>query len=452
MLCILCAFICIVNNAQAQVLLGCEDPLIQEARVGLVDEFLKRFNGETSHPYISEQDSCYRKSNILYLIERPQNIGNKDSLYNESIKFVDAIINSSVHLNYSDSTWIARATCIGFLNDKKVVFDVYLNVECRKEDMYKWVISSVNGKCFDTTPRDTASNIMLYPDDHEIEFISLGKMTKEQPYNVSRFMSKGFEYDATSAFVYLVKSDKLKIEYVDNLEFIFTQIPGYIFSIKYFERESSKLGWLINQFEVISPEQKIKFLQNLNIDCNELISEKESIETTTTVNEKLILNKDTINCFANNNVEKIFLSRIAERKVLVKDFMSILNQAREKEVIEYYQKKLLDLFDVKSDVYIYNLSNDKTTKMSITDFLRKISSHKVEIISMDKITVPMWNDKLMNIDESNEIKLRSKIELFSVNPTHNSEESERITVARLEQTEDGIEWIPYFGCIYVTIK
>ena len=58
----------------------------------------------------------------------------------------------------------------------------------------------------------------------------------------------------------------------------------------------------------------------------------------------------------------------------------------------------------------------------------------------------------MNTDESNEVRLKSKIELFVVSPSDKPEETEQTTVARLEQTEDGIEWMPYFGSIYVTIK
>lgn len=129
-----CTFVCIADSAYSQGLLGGEHPDIQKARVGLVDEFIKRFNGDSSHPNISPQDTSYRKSNILYLIEPSHNIGNKDSLYNEAIKFVEVIINSAVRLNYSDRTWIAHATCKGLLDGKKVTFDVYLNVECRMED------------------------------------------------------------------------------------------------------------------------------------------------------------------------------------------------------------------------------------------------------------------------------------------------------------------------------
>ncbi len=443
---------CITNNAYSQALLGGEHPAIQEARVGLVDEFLKRFNGDTSHPNISPQDTSYRKSNILYLIEPPQDIENKDSIYKEAIRFVDAIIKDSVRLNYCDSTWIARAKCKGVLDSKPVSFNIYLNVEHRKEDMYKWVISKVDGDCFKVTPRDMASNIMLYPDDHEIKFISLGRMTNEQPFNVARFMSKGFEYDATSAFVYLVKSDKLKIEYVDELEFIFTQVPGYIFSIKYYERESSKLGWLINRFEAISREDKCKFLKALNLECDEQPFVEKTANVSTQGDEKKILPKDSVSTSTVDNIEKIFLSRIVERKALVRDFISLLKEADKKDDIEYYQKKLLDLFDANSEVYLYSQSKDKTTKMSLSDFLKKVSSHKLEILSMDKIAVPIWDDTLIKADECNEVQLTTKIELFAVDPSHTPEESSQITIARKEQTEDGIEWMPYLSHLFVTVN
>ena len=443
---------CITNNAYSQALLGGEHPAIQEVRVGLVDEFLKRFNGDTSHPNISPQDTSYRKSNILYLIEPPQDIENRDSIYNEAIRFVDAIIKDSVRLNYCDSTWIARAKCKGVLDSKPVSFNIFLNVEHRKEDMYKWVISKVDGDCFNVTPRDMASNIMLYPDDHEIKFISLGRMTNEQPFNVARFMSKGFEYDATSAFVYLVKSDKLKIEYVDELEFIFTQVPSYIFSIKYYERESSKLGWLINRFETISREDKCKFLKALNLECDEQQFVEKTANVFTQGDEKKILPNDSVSTSTIDNIEKIFLSRIVERKTLVRDFISLLKEADKKDDIEYYKKKLLDLFYANSEVYLYSQSKDKTTKMSLSDFLKKVSSHKLEILSMDKIAVPIWDDTLIKADECNEVQLTTKIELFAVDPSHTPEESSQTTIARKEQTEDGIEWMPYFGGLYGTIK
>ena len=277
-------------------------------------------------------------------------------------------------------------------------------------------------------------------------------MTNEQPFNVARFMSKGFEYDATSAFVYLVKSDKLKIEYVDELEFIFTQVPSYIFSIKYYERESSKLGWLINRFETISIEDKSKFLRALNLECNEQLIVQDVANASTQEEGEKILPQDSVSTSAVNNIEKIFLSRIVERKALVRDFISLLKEANKKEDIEYYQRKLMNLFDENSNVYLYSPSKNKITKVSITDFFKKISSHKLEVASIDKIAVPIWDNTLIKADECNEIQLTTKIEVFAIDPSHSPEKSELIVSSRKEITEDGIEWMPYFGSLYVTIK
>lgn len=444
-------FICITNIASSQELWGGEHSAMQEARVGLVDEFLKRFNGEASHPNISPQDTSYRKSNLLYLIEPPQNIECRDSIYNEAIRFIDAIIKDSVYLNYCDSIWFAHAKCKGLLDSKPISFNVYLNVEHRKEDMYKWVISKVDGECFNIMPRDMKSNIMLYPDDHEIKFISLGRMTKEQPFNVARFMSKGFDYDATSAFVYLVKSGKLKIEYVEELEFIFTQVPGYIFSIKYFERESSKLGWLINRFETISREEKCKFIKACRLECNEQHKTEQTVITPVSVDQNLLPPEDSASTYIVNNAERIFLSRIVERKVLVRDFLSLLVAADDKEDVEYYQKKLLELFDANSEVYVYSPLKDKTIIMSIFNFLKKVSSHKLKVTSIDKITVPIWDNVLMKANECDEVQLTTKVELFAEDSSYKPEESKLLIVSRKEVTEDGDEWVPCLGHLYVTV-
>lgn len=443
-LCCMCFFVSIASDAYSQVLIG-EASYEQEARVGLVDEFLKRFNGESFHPVVSSQDSS-RKSNLLFLVDIPSNSANRDSLFDEAVKFADTIIKDSICLRYSDSIWVAHATCKGLLEGKKVSFDVYLNVEHRTDDMYKWVISKVDGDCFDIAPKDVTNNIMFYPDDHEIKFMSLGRMTKEQPFNVSRFMSQMFEYDATSAFVYLVRSGKLKIEYVDELEFIFTQVPNYIFTIRYFERETVKSGWLIDRFETMSQDDKIKFLSSLNIEYS---GQADAIGPDSS---KPVIDEKELHMDSNHEIGKKFISRVAERKALVKDYLLLVKVSDKKDEVKTYQKKILDLFDSNSCAYMYCKDKGKTVKCSLHDFLGKVSSHKVDLLGVDKIAVPILEQDRMTTDTCEEIQLRCKIEQFAVDPSYELKYSDQIVVARKEQTEDGIEWMPYLGHLYVTIK
>lgn len=442
------AFVCIANKSYTQVLLGEDISYIQEARVGLVDEFIKRFNGDISHPDISQEETSLRKNNILFLILPPQNVANLDSMYNEAVKFAEAVITSSVRINFSDSIWFARAKCKGVLEGKSVSFDIYLNVEHRKDDMYKWVISKADGILFDITPKDSVKNIMLYPDDHETKFISLGRMTKEQPYNVARFVSKGTRYDPTSVFQYLVNSNKLKISHVEDLEFIFTQIPGYVFTIKYFERESNKLGWLINKFDIKSPAEKVALLQSLNIEYDEKSIMKDSVNS---IEKPNLQNVSAIPHV--KNLKETFLSRIIERKTLIRDYILLLHSVDKKEDVEYYKKKLYSLFTPDSYVYIYNASKEKTTKIPVGSFIKRIAADKYKTVEIDKITIPLWDEVQMFVDvDRKEVLLKAVVEMFNNSKSQWTEDTDQLVVSKMGPTDNGVEWLPYFGNIFVIVK
>ena len=240
------------------------DPYLQKSRIGLVDEFMKRFNGETLHPNISKKIKDSRKKNLQLLFNLAQYKSKQDPSFIKATDMVETIIKDSVTIHFNDKEWAAIAHCSGIIDGKKTTFNVYLTVQQRKADMYKWVISKVEGKCFEISPRDTSDKIMLSPDDHETNFISLSRMTQEQPYNIKLFMSKEHEYDETSVFMYLVRTKRLKINYVENLEFMFMQIPGYAFNIQYYERESGNSGWLISKFYHYTDVEKNNLLESLH--------------------------------------------------------------------------------------------------------------------------------------------------------------------------------------------
>ena len=210
---------------------------LQKVRIGLVDEFFDRFNGKTAHPDIPITNDESRINNLLMLYDLSQFTSKDDPRFNEARDMMNVVISDSIRISFSDTTWAAIAHCKGTLDGKSVKFDLFLTVQHRIQNMYKWVISRAEGDIFKITPRNENEKIMLNPDDHETNFISLKRMTSEQPFNVRDFMSNGFDYNITSVFTYLVYSKKLKIDYVDELEFVFTQIPGYIFHVQYYEKK-----------------------------------------------------------------------------------------------------------------------------------------------------------------------------------------------------------------------
>lgn len=237
------------------------DTYIQNVRIGLVDEFFWRFNGDTSHPDIElSNDSTKRTENLIMLFDLSGFTSPKDSAFIEAQKMTEIIIRDSIKINYCDTSWVALAHCKGTLENKEVKFDLFLTVEQRSSFGQKWSITQVDGDFLGIETSNNNSSIMILPDDHETNFLSLRRITSEQPQNIVRFINKNREYEKLSVFLYLIYNNKLKISYVENLEFIFTQVPGYIFHIKYLNRETNNSGWLISNFYRSDDNNKKSFL------------------------------------------------------------------------------------------------------------------------------------------------------------------------------------------------
>lgn len=186
-----------------------------------------------------------------------------DAKFKEAQNLVDTVLAKNIHINYSDTTWFAKAICHGKFRGKEIDFTLYLNVEHRKEDMYKWVIAKAEGEIFKLKPSLNSDKIMLMPDDHETNFMSLHRVTTEKDDLITRYMQKSYPLDETSVFLSDVYNGLLDIEYVKDLQFIFYQVPGYVFRIKFIERETNNTGWLITSFYKAPEEKKTDFLNYL---------------------------------------------------------------------------------------------------------------------------------------------------------------------------------------------
>lgn len=257
----LCFF---AGSAEAQYLKLLNDDLYK-SRVKLVSEFMDRFNGKRVRPDIETDTLNKQMTNLLFLFDRCLLKSKHDSVFHEAESFAAKVIEDSVMLQYSDTAWCAKAKCRGKLSGKQVDFVLFLNVERREADMYKWVITKADGSIFELDAPKQHSPYMLMPDSHETNFMSLGRMTAETPGYVKDFKSCNYEIDQTSVFFSLVKNGLLKIDYVEDLTFLFFQVPGYVFSVKKFEREELNAGWLISSLQKYTVEEKDNLLLWLNI-------------------------------------------------------------------------------------------------------------------------------------------------------------------------------------------
>ena len=236
---------------------------LYNGRVKLVSEFMQRFNGEEKNPYINPDAKDVEKINLCQLFDIESIIENRPVAEPKAFQFIDSVLQNNVKIRYSDAEWFAKVKCIGNFKGKEVSFLIYLTVEPRGRDMYKWVIADVEGNIFDLTPSRESDKIMLLPNEHESDFMRLNSLTSEKDDYITFYSSKFQNNNRLTVFNTLVYYGFLNIDYVSDIEYTFLQVPGYIFTIKEYERESTNSGWLIKDWCEISNDDKEILLQRI---------------------------------------------------------------------------------------------------------------------------------------------------------------------------------------------
>ena len=243
-------FLCFIQNIKAQNVIS--TPLDRDlylANVKMMDEFFARFNGKEHRPDVSIPE---RKDEIMLLFNLAQFKSKQDKRFLEAKKFSEQVVNNNIILNPHDSCWFAKVSCNGTLDKSPVQFQLILKVESRGNNMYKWVIADANGDIFETSRDWEHKELFILPNDHELFFSSLYKVVNESYNFIDDYTLKGYRVHPLSVFLTLVRSGKLKVTHVSDLEFVFKQVPEYIFTVKYFKRKNKNAGWLISDFTQIN--------------------------------------------------------------------------------------------------------------------------------------------------------------------------------------------------------
>lgn len=236
---------------------------LYNSRVKLVSEFMHRFNREEYNPYVDTNSSDSDKVNICQLFDIEKILNNRKENEPKAFQLVDSILQNNVKIHYSDAEWYAKVKCIGSFKGKQITFDMLLTVEQREKDMFKWVISDVEGDIFNLIPSRKSEKIILLPNEHESNFMRLNSITSEKDDYITLYSSICNPTNKLTVFNTLVYYGYLNIEYVTDIRYTFLQVPGYVFTIKECERESTNSGWLICDWNEISDNEKEILLQRI---------------------------------------------------------------------------------------------------------------------------------------------------------------------------------------------
>lgn len=230
-------------------------------KVKMVDEFFARFNGEETRKDLGPEYSD-RESGVLLLFDIAKFKSKNDSGFIAAKEFAHCTVSSGTKLNFEDKNWFAKIKCHGKLAQKKVTFNMVLCVEERDSAMYRWAISDVEGDIFNNSRDKEHKELFIMPNDNEQFFMSIRKTTTESYKFIDDYVRHSYHADALSTFLALVRSNQLKIDAVTDVEFYFLQVPDYVFTIKYFERENKNAGWLIDSCYKILKKDKDQIVKN----------------------------------------------------------------------------------------------------------------------------------------------------------------------------------------------
>lgn len=232
-------------------------------RVKLVSQFMRRFNGEEFHPVVDSSAPEASRINLVQLFDLDAALRRPDTVIAEMDGLIDSILYNKVRIRFEDADWFATARCIGSFKGAEVSFKVFLTVEPRGDGMYKWVINDVEGDIFNLTPKDVSEKTMLLPNEHESGFMKLPDISRTRDDFITLYSSESAGVDRLTVFDTLVFYGFLDIDYVDDVEFTFLQVPGYVFTVSEHVRDSSNSGWLISRWETVSDEEKARLLADL---------------------------------------------------------------------------------------------------------------------------------------------------------------------------------------------
>ncbi|HRH65581.1 MAG TPA: hypothetical protein PLU53_04745 [Bacteroidia bacterium] len=283
------SFLFLSTSLQAQGLY--EDTRWKEnhvLEVKVLDEFIDRFNKDTSSAFVQNLKDIYRgklplrTSMIKSLFDRKQTW---DTSLVKNFALTVTKRGAPHFLGFSDKDWFAHVRCKVTYQGKSRQLDLILKVEEGIHKSTKWVMVSAmadflnfkypTSKSKIPLPRlcgsdlrdpDNQMTVFLDPMSHSTNFINLHQAFEDPPH-FKDYLYEGPLTEQMQLLLKLVTEKAIHFDYVQHISYHFLQIPNYIMVVEYFNRNSKNSGWLISNLLKVSyrskPVYKKQFLNVL---------------------------------------------------------------------------------------------------------------------------------------------------------------------------------------------
>jgi hypothetical protein len=225
------------------------------ARTKQFNEFLDRFNYKTTFTgepidsaFMAKIPRINMVSSLFDLKDKRTDPSSKEYLKNYSDlknRFIGEVVSRNVQVPRYSGNIIAEARSRVIYKGTPHNISIFLAQEVIRETRNKWVILDVKGEVFNFMQSDTAFIRFIPPSSNETDFMNLKRALEDVNY-LQYYASKEYQPDNLTLFFYLVNTGAMKFEYVNEVIYHITDIPGWSMKVKEFNRNELNSGWLIS--------------------------------------------------------------------------------------------------------------------------------------------------------------------------------------------------------------
>ena len=196
-----------------------------KGRVKQVEEFMARFNYEEDWEgkKVKEKSDSLMRAKYIHTLFDYSRFRQKDGkLKPPAEQFIKDAVSHHYLIHYTDTSWRAKVKCKAKVRGRSTALTLYLRTQQVAPYEYRWVVSNAESPLFKNT-KDSIPPLKISPVEHELGFTGL--------------LSLSFP--------------KLQITMIEDVSYIFMNVPGYSFSVERIERKNSyNTGWLITRLTV----------------------------------------------------------------------------------------------------------------------------------------------------------------------------------------------------------
>lgn len=244
---------------QAQIVDEMKDESKLYAETKQINQFFRRFNGEEDekgeryYPKDKQYRSIKLRKKYLEILFDRSNAGISNDL---KMEFARDVLekNDPAVLNFHGPDWFAEVQTTFTVNGKDHLITLFMELE-KHHLGTRWVMYKAHADMWDSYyKRDTVVvGKFLHPMSHELDFMNLRKAFLNKD-SVVQYVSKKFEPDHLSVFLYEVERGNMKFKSVGEVKFHFFQVPGWYFELAEFNRPGYNTGWLISNLVKLNSE------------------------------------------------------------------------------------------------------------------------------------------------------------------------------------------------------